>query len=610
MADNASVVKDWAGTAGPGHGLGMLVAGIDPLDPLSKPRAYTELTEKERAELRESGSDWHLAGNLGGGVLGAGIGIGSQMASGGSDYLGAGAKGWALGSLAGSLALPAAHSWWKTRQALNDPNYEILKKAGVAPLARIGENAPVPRGDSMPATIVANPFGTSDVKTPQAHDYENGHLYAEHLGLQGISSADDHNWLSWGGHSAAWKKGFSDALQSLGLSRYASKLDAATKVSAMLDTFPYEILGAVHDEEQEKDAFLPLLAAPLAAGGLYSMGRDSVTHKPGVTSAEQDQVRDETGSALGHGAKDTASTLIDDAAIGGVTGAGISAFDNYGVVPHAWNAANDAVMSGVHAVGRGWAPPGGVPTPHGGMDEAQRIQGTRAQGAQRVSDYLTSRKGYKFDFDPATQHGVGSRVMRGGLAGMGFGLAAGIPHALANSYMAGQNEAEHALDNIRYKGAELVFVDDEKTAGYTVIDEMSELPDDEGLWATELFGEKIAAFYLNPVGHGSDEVMKHYPEMSAVDADNARPGVVKTLAGNAEALGAGAIGAGAGAGLGMVAGPALGRAISMIPGAEGIGDAVGSSNLTPLAGALAGGVAAHQMAGHNFGERHTQRNVM
>jgi hypothetical protein len=59
----------------------------------------------------------------------------------------------------------------------------------------------------------------------------------------------------------------------------------------------------------------------------------------------------------------------------------------------------------------------------------------------------------------------------------------------------------------------------------------------------------------------------------------------------------------------MLAGPALGRAISMIPGAEGIGEAVGSSNLTPLAGAVAGGIGAHQAVGHNFGIRHTQNNL-
>lgn len=596
MADSASVWKDVAGTAGPGHAVGMLVAGLDPLDPLAKPRAYTQLTDKERADLRESGSDWHLAGNLGGGLLGAGIGVGSQLASGGSDYLGAGAKGWALGSLAGSLALPAAHSWWKTRQALNDPHYEILKQAGIAPLARIGENAPTPRGDSMPATVVANPFGSRDTTNPQAHDYENGHLYAEHLGMQGISAADDHSWLSWGGHSSAWKQGFSDALQSLGLARYAPKLDAATKVSAMLDTFPYEIFGADH-EEQEKDAFLPLLAAPLAAGGLYGMGRDSVTHQPGVTSGEQDQVREETGSAMGHGLKDTASTLIDDAAIGGVTGAGISAFDRFGVAPHAWNAVNDAAISGVHAVGKGWAPPGGVPTPHGGMDMGERIQGTRASGAQRVSDYLTSREGYRFNTDPAEHHNLGGRMMRGGLAGMGLGLAAGIPHALANSYIAGQEQAQHSLDNLH------------KMSEYVVIDEMSDFGEDEMMWATELFGEKIAAFYANPVAAGGDNVMQHHQNMPATEADAARPGVVKQLAGNAEALGAGVIGAGAGAGLGLLAGPALGRAVSMIPGAEGIGDAIGSSNLTPIAGALAGGIGAHQAVGQGFGERHTQRNL-
>ena len=480
----------------------------------------------------------------------------------------------------------------------------FFKLSTVAPLARVGTNAPAPHGDSNPATLIANPFGTQNTKSPDAHEYENGHLFAEHLGFQAISQAEDQHWLSWQQHSDAWKQGFADTLRSLGLARDIPKLAIATKVSAMsyinlFDRFTApatdDALDAILDREdgEEKLGFLPMpVLATGGAMGLHSMGSDEVTHDPNVSSKEQDAVRANTSSGLG----DAGATILDDAALGGVLGAGVGAVDRYGIAPRAWNAVNDAAMTGVTAVGKGLAPTAPPAAPDPKMDMAQRMQGARDSTYDTASKALQGNRGFRFESDPAAHPGFFSRTARGGLAGLGLGLAAGIPHSIANAYMGGHDEAAQALHDYRTK--ESSFAPDD-------------LEDEEAPWASSFFGEeKMAAFSLNPVRGGSDDVIARNPQLSGREADDARPGFASNLAGNLEAAGGGLIGAGFGGLAGAIGAPLLGGAVSMIPGGEGVGETISNMEIpSAIAGAGLGAVTGHQIVGRDYGRRHTVQNL-
>lgn len=113
----------------------------------------------------------------------------------------------------------------------------------INPLLRAsGADAPA-RGDEMQPTLASNPYAN----TPSAVDYENGWQYAQGIGAQQLTLAEDDQLARWARNPIPWRQGLADAAKAMGVPGISEALDPAAQPPAQPQTaFPTSKTGDWH----------------------------------------------------------------------------------------------------------------------------------------------------------------------------------------------------------------------------------------------------------------------------------------------------------------------------------------------------------------------------
>jgi hypothetical protein len=117
--------------------------------------------------------------------------------------------------------------------------------SAVNPLVRTTVQDAPTRGDENHVPLVENPFAG----TPNAPEYENGYQYAQTLGHQTLNQLSPDQVASWKTAPVAWRTGFADAAEKLGVKTIADQLRGGPMKAA---NWSWTKL-AESDDEDEKD---------------------------------------------------------------------------------------------------------------------------------------------------------------------------------------------------------------------------------------------------------------------------------------------------------------------------------------------------------------------
>lgn len=166
-----------------------------------------------------------LAGGLAGGV--AGHEVGSNWLMGMHDPTGAQFTGTAVGGTLGALGGAAAGGLADKANA-----QAILRERGIKIAFDQTENSTTmvaaPRGDELHLPMGPNPY-MGDPKG--ASEFENGFNYAQAIGHMKLNQATQGDVQRWLGNENAWRDGFAEACEKLGLARVGDLVASQPKTA-------------------------------------------------------------------------------------------------------------------------------------------------------------------------------------------------------------------------------------------------------------------------------------------------------------------------------------------------------------------------------------------